>query len=788
MTKDCRTRAAHSLKRWKKLMRRIHLLVLASAAVAVVTCPLSAQQKRPITVGDCVTARDLQFDESTFRSTIKISPDGSRAVFPIKSPNLQTNENEIELHVREVPTVPGDKEKPILVGDISAVRWRPDGRHLTALIRENGQRMLEEIDSVTGDHQVLAKADRDIEEYAVSKDGSAVVYGLRVPASTQDDSPTAEDIARGYRIPFQKAASGLRDRETLFVTKRIKTEWATPQRIAIVSPLSNERLTALPYGNAPDLNPTLSPDGRSLLVSYFDFSETMPDEWGKSAGMQHRNTAGIVQAFHLLVLYDLATGETRVPLKTTWSYYAPLWSSDGRSFAVVARPPINSALERDSLRNHTMGSAGAHLFWVEPTTGRIEDVASKLASPWEGPLLWDSSGDFFVRIGSIDSIIRYSRSESGWRPVASWHSPLSLGSQLATNGRYVIGEFSATMNPPELFSYRLGENQVEIFDKLNPQFGSLSFGQPTEVHWKTSAGFDAKGLLLLPPNYVKGNRYPLVIHTKPFTNEFVCSAGNFPSFAPQPMANAGIMYLGQISTSGSAQRQEDYFPKGYPGYQGIGGVAEAAFVMDLWDAAVDHLDQQGLIDRDRVGIIGFSRTGWYTEFILAHSKTHYRAATVADNVQYTLGEYWLLHDAGTIKAWDQTYGGPPYGPTLKNWLDYSISFNIDKIHTPVLMEQMGAGSAYDNVAAPPTFLTVALEVFTGLNRLKKPVELYYYPNEDHTPEHPKARLATMQRNVDWYRFWLQGYERPNPEDPQQYTRWRELRELQRQDEEKMALR
>jgi hypothetical protein len=36
----------------------------------------------------------------------------------------------------------------------------------------------------------------------------------------------------------------------------------------------------------------------------------------------------------------------------------------------------------------------------------------------------------------------------------------------------------------------------------------------------------------------------------------------------------------------------------------------------------------------------------------------------------------------------------------------------------------------------------------------------------------------MQRNVDWYRFWLQGYERPNPEDPTQYLRWEKMRVIQ----------
>ena len=55
------------------LKRSLFLLIFS----IVVVRELSAQ-KRAITAADCVTVRDMQFDETTFRSTIKISPDGSR--------------------------------------------------------------------------------------------------------------------------------------------------------------------------------------------------------------------------------------------------------------------------------------------------------------------------------------------------------------------------------------------------------------------------------------------------------------------------------------------------------------------------------------------------------------------------------------------------------------------------------------------------------------------------------------------------------------------------------------
>ena len=65
---------------------------------------------------------------------------------------------------------------------------------------------------------------------------------------------------------------------------------------------------------------------------------------------------------------------------------------------------------------------------------------------------------------------------------------------------------------------------------------------------------------------------------------------------------------------------------------------------------------------------------------------------------------------------------------------------------------------------------LSFEVFSGLNRLNKPAELYCYPNKDREPKHPQARLATMQRNVDWYRFWLKDEEDPDPARAEQYDR------------------
>jgi dipeptidyl aminopeptidase/acylaminoacyl peptidase len=726
--------------------------------------------------------RDLQSIDAnaSWRSSIKMAPDGDKVAYLLQSPNLQTNVNDVQLYVRTLSESSAPSSL-VLAGDITDFSWYENGRRLAVLVRENGRRVIESIDLATKGKTLLVRADVDISEFSIDERGDTVAFAVRDNPLLATEGDTSEQgVARGFRIPFERNDDAQDMHSTVFVTKSNGGAWTDPQKVQFTSPLGGQKMTQLVmYENNP-LMPTLSPDGSKLLVRYSDRSSTMPEEWRNSAHMHFQETyPGAVREFQLIVMYRMATEQTSLPVKAPEVYSAPLWAPDSKSFVVAIAPEIGTAAEK----NETVGGMDdAQLVSVEPDASRVSMVSPHVTDALEGPLQVGRDNSVLARVepDRADVFTRFVRQGGEWKSAGSFEVPLPLhATAVAASDRYVIGSFNDLTVPPELFSYEIKSKDLIVLERLNPQFDHLTLAKPIEVHWQTSEGFNAYGILLLPPGYEQGKRYPLVIHTKPFTNTFVCSFGNFPSFAPQPLANAGIMYLGPgvlrgHKDTGPPQKVADYTPKGYPP-----GLAEAAFAMDVWDSAVKSLSKQGLVDESKVGIIGFSRTGWHTEFILANSKIRYRAATATDNIQFSLGEYWISHDASTMKEYENAFGGPPYGATLKNWLKYSVSFNLDKFHTPLLMEEMGYGiSKTLNPLAPPITLIESYEVFSGLSRLNKPVELYFYPNEDHTPQHPQARLATMQRNVDWYRFWLQGYERPNPEDPDQYKRWEHLRELQ----------
>jgi hypothetical protein len=70
----------------------------------------------------------------------------------------------------------------------------------------------------------------------------------------------------------------------------------------------------------------------------------------------------------------------------------------------------------------------------------------------------------------------------------------------------------------------------------------------------------------------------------------------------------------------------------------------------------------------------------------------------------------------------------------------------------------------------------SLETFTALREHGKSVELYVFPGEHHIKWQPVHRAAIYARNLDWFSFWLQGREDPDPAKAEQFRRWRAMRD------------
>jgi hypothetical protein len=69
-----------------------------------------------------------------------------------------------------------------------------------------------------------------------------------------------------------------------------------------------------------------------------------------------------------------------------------------------------------------------------------------------------------------------------------------------------------------------------------------------------------------------------------------------------------------------------------------------------------------------------------------------------------------------------------------------------------------------------------LDYFVPLANSPTPTEMYVFSNEPNQKFLPRHKLAAYERNLDWFRFWLQDYVDPDLRKADQYRRWRGLAE------------
>jgi hypothetical protein len=359
-------------------------------------------------------------------------------------------------------------------------------------------------------------------------------------------------------------------------------------------------------------------------------------------------------------------------------------------------------------------------------------------SPHEIVLQWLTAGKV--------SEERYREESSTW--VLSQVSDISPPADLAVT----LSIRQSLNDPPTLLAADPKTGQGKELWNPNPQLASLERGLVSVFRWTDDSGYQWTAGLVKPYGYTAGRRYPLVIQTHGFNeHEFLVDGSYTTGFAAQPLAAAGIMVL-QMEDRKDRHLQPTS--------------EEASLFASGCASAIHLLTEERLIDPDRVGIVGFSRTSWYVETALVKYPNLFRAATIIDGIDQGYVNYILFCPGQRSCQNDEegANGGRPFGRDLAQWLNSAVTFHLDKVQAPVRLETIGWDSVLE-----------AWEIYSSLRQQDKPVDLIYMPSGQHILQKPLERYASQQGNVDWFRFWLQGDEDAEPSKRDQYVRWRKLK-------------
>jgi dipeptidyl aminopeptidase/acylaminoacyl peptidase len=175
------------------------------------------------------------------------------------------------------------------------------------------------------------------------------------------------------------------------------------------------------------------------------------------------------------------------------------------------------------------------------------------------------------------------------------------------------------------------------------------------------------------------------------------------------------------------------------------------------------LEEEGEIDRKRVGMHGLSFGSEVTMWVVRHSDM-LRAASIS-SPQGDPSYFWL--NAASSAAFAERFrrswhiGDPDRDP--EGWRRFSPARDTASIRTPLLMQ-------FAELEARQS-----AELYAKLRDSGVPTEMYLYPGATHLKSQPMQKLRVYERNLDWFRFWLDGITDPAPAKRGQYERWSAMR-------------
>lgn len=676
-------------------MRRV-LVCLVFLALAGSTA--AQERTHDITPADYLTVNTI--------TELAVSPDGKQVAYCLASWKEATDDRKTDLWV--VPT--DGKGKPRqLTSDRASDRtpkWAADGKSIYVLANRKGAAAK----TVPGGAQVwrvpldgkpepVTKAVGGVVAFDYAPKADAVFYTTDRKATDTDDFTalrekfTRPDYGHGkqavsvlWRLPADGKAERVMDK------KRYIRDFAVTRdgkRVAMIT--------------APD-DTVIQSEGNSR-VDVLDVQSgkvtTTDQSWKKTAG-------------------------------SPWPWLGSLaWNPDGTRLAYCT---IFDAYPAEIIVCEEKGGK-----WPARRLDRGENPPRGYGSPlvWRSPTVLGYLYDHYAVVGFMEYDLQNPKSSTGTFntgevPAGFAFLPSAesgLGRKVAILGR--VDRFS------ELCRIEPDENAYHPLTDLNPHTATWKLPTVHRINWIAPDDTRVGGVLELPYGYKKGEKkLPLVvaIHGGPTT----ASHADL-EFDP----HNGRLY---------------FSAKGYavlcPNYRGSTGYGDK-FVTDLIGhendievkdilAGIQHLITEGIVDPDRVAVMGWSNGGYLTNCLitLKDSPVKFKAASSGAGILDTVAEWGFNDEPAYPRVFKK--GLPWETPDI--YRKTSPTYGLGNVTTPTLIHVGG-----NDPRCPPGHSRM---LYRALNEyVKVPTELLVYPGEPHG----LTKLSNRRAKMEWDLAWFQKY-------------------------------
>lgn len=661
---------------------------------------------------------------------------------------------------------------------ISSLQWSSDSQRLFFLGQDSwAEHRLFSIDILKGRMRALTPRGYDVLRFTLAAD-LILCKGIR--------SRSPGELSREYNDQKPRVVTGRRLVETLFPgtsdTPKVPELWLIRNgTIHTITQSDTKRAQpGLAIENAWDA--ALSISARRKQIVWLSPVASIPDNWQEyqpAIGCEHfridphdqnRVSPSSLNRIQQYVITDVETGNTSplidAPVGRYLGYTTPVfsrWSQDGKRLLVTATfLPIDRTHSKHRPQEVSPCAVAVidlqprQLHCLETVSSDGSQIGSLPGRKLQNASFGNTSDEVTLQFGSsghAPTRERYLYKDGSWKPASSLSSTVetvSAPSDHETRERLQIDVRQSLNEPPTLWVKDTAMGNASELWNPNPQLASMKLGKTTVFKWKDKNGHEWTGGLVWPVDYVPGKRYPLIIQIYQFREKEFMTDGTEPTaMAARSFASAGMFYLQGTKKPVRSldQKEADEHLEGHL-------------------SAIDTLASLGLIDPTKVGVIGYSLTCSYVENALIKAPDRFAAATIADGNDNSYMQYRIIGvgNPGIEEQFERFNGGKPIGTGLIHWIENAPSFHLDRVKTPLRIE-----------AIRPTSLLTEWELYSSLWQQGKPVDLIYFPDGQHIFQKPLDRLASQQGNVDWFRFWLEGFEDPDPNKQEQYRRWKQMK-------------
>lgn len=612
-----------------------------------------------------------------------MSPDGSRVAWVVRKANWDENAFETEIWLAEVKNgVPRAFTQSKKSSDAPA--FSPDGTSLGFLSDREGKRQVYVMSVAGGESRKLTSAEEGVSRFAWSHDGKRIAFVASDPKT-----------------------EAMKEKQKLYGEVTVEDEATNPAHLHVIEVESDatKRLTS-----------------GTFVVGAFDWS---PDDHEIAFDFTQSTDPAFSVTSNISVV-DAETATVRTLVSQEGPDGSPRYSPDGQQIVfATAMQDVTSFFYRNGKLAVIPAKGGA----IAVISGAFDEDPRIVAWNRAG-LFVASSQKTEVGLFKVDPAQKTFTRVPLDKPIASGFAFSADGASLAFVG-------SSASAYPEVFAGASTGGVAKKLSDVGRELTALTLGTSEVVSWKSTDGTTIEGVLRKPAGFKSGTPAPLLV---------IIHGG--PTGVSQPsLFGATYVYPTEAWLAKGALILE-------PNYRGSAGYGEAfrslnvrnLGVGDAWDvlSGIDSLIAKGLVDKTRVGVMGWSQGGYISAFLTTHDSARFRAVSVGAGISN-----WITYYVSTdIHPFTRQYLNATPWDDPEIYRKTSPMTYIKGAKAPTLIQH---GDADRRVPVSDAF-----ELYQGLRDQNVETRLVLYNGFGHGLNKPKALRNAMQENLDWFDKHLFG--------------------------------